>query len=461
MSSRVTPELLARYDRPGPRYTSYPTAVEFHEGVTAEDYERCLAEAGKATEEPFSIYVHLPFCDHRCLFCGCHVIVSPHKEKASPYLDLLAREIEMLAARLPERRRFSQLHLGGGTPTYFRPEQLAGFLEHLLQHFQPAANAELAVEVDPRVTSREHLDTLADFGFNRMSMGVQDFSPEVQEAIERIQSVEQTRDLMEHARRRGYRGTNVDLIYGLPHQTVERFGNTLDAVVDLAPDRVAVYSFAFVPWMRAHMKKIGDEDLPGTEAKYALMSLARDRFLDAGYEAIGMDHFARPEDELARARREGRLRRNFQGYTVLPAAEVLGLGISAIGDVGGGYFQNAKKLSDYQQAVSAGRLPVERGVLRTQDDDVRREVIHELMCNFSVDIPRIESRYGLDFADTFREDLHRLGAYAEEGMVAIEPEVIRATGLGEAFIRNLAMCFDRYWREKHENEDRPVFSRTV
>ncbi len=457
----VTVELLQKYDRPGPRYTSYPTAVEFAETVGADVYEEKLAAADALGDAPLSVYVHLPFCEHRCLFCGCHVIISPDKQRVSQYMDLLVKEIELVAARLPRRRKISQLHLGGGTPTYHRPDQLAWLMEHLFRHFTPLPGAELAVEVDPRVTTTEHLDVLASFGFNRVSMGVQDFTPKVQEAIERVQSVEQTRTLVEHARAKGYTGTNIDLIYGLPEQTVAGFEATIDEVIRMGVDRTAVYSFAFVPWIRGHQKKLEPEDLPPAELKATLFAVAREKFLSAGYEPIGMDHFALPDDELARAKREHRLRRNFQGYTVIPAEDVLGFGISAIGDMRDAYVQNLKKLSQYEHVIREGRLPVERGIVRTPDDDVRRHVIHELMCNFRIDVPEVERRYGLEFATYFAEDLRRLQEHVATGMVTVTPERIQASPTGELFIRNLAMCFDKYWREKHEGADKPIFSRTV
>ena len=457
----ITADLLARYDRPGPRYTSYPTAVEFADGFTTADYETRLAAADALGDAPLSLYVHLPFCEERCLFCGCHVIVTKHREMAAPYLEMLKRETALLASRLPHRRRIAQLHLGGGTPTYYTPAQLTDLLTPLLREFRPMPGAELALEADPRVTTAAHVDALADLGFNRISLGVQDLTPEVQRAVNRVQSLEQTAALVEHARRRGFRGINVDLIYGLPLQTPESFERTVDAVIALGVDRTAVYSFAFVPWVRGNQKKLDDDQLPTPETKIALFALARERFLRAGYDAIGMDHFARPDDELARARREGRLRRNFQGYTVIPGDDVLGLGISAIGDVRGAYVQNEKKLSTYEEAVRAGVLPVARGVARTADDDIRRTVIHELMCNFRVDMVAIERAYGIDFHDYFVADLGELERHAREDMVRVSDRMIEATAVGELFVRNLAMCFDRYQRERHANAERPVFSRTV
>jgi len=453
--------LLARHDRPGPRYTSYPTAVEFHEGVRADAYAERLAAANAVPDGLLSAYLHLPFCEHRCLFCGCHVIISPHKEKTAHYLDLLEREIDLVAERLPDRRRVSQVHLGGGTPTYQSPAELDRLMGFFLERFRRTADAELAVEVDPRVTSVEHLDALARHGFNRVSFGVQDFTPDVQEAVERVQTVEETQELVEHARGLGFRGINVDLIYGLPKQTEAGFRRSVDTVIELGADRAAVYAFAFVPWIRGHMTRLAEEDFPDRDERFRLFALARERFLAAGYEPIGMDHFARPDDELAVARREGRLRRNFQGYAVVPGDDVVGFGISAIGDVRGAYVQNEKKLSRYEEDVRAGRLPVERGVLRSADDELRRDVIHELMCNLVIDVPSVEVRHGVRFAEAFAEDLRRLRPFEAEGMVEVRPATIRATPLGALFLRNLAMCFDRYWREKHEGGDTPIFSRTV
>lgn len=457
----ATAELLARFDQPGPRYTSYPTAVEFDETVGREDYEQRLALADQAGDEPLSVYVHLPFCEERCLFCGCHVIISPDKAKATPYLQLLEREVELVAERLPNRRKVSQLHLGGGTPTYHSAAELDRLLGVFLDHFEPVEGAELAVECDPRVTSEEQIDVLAARGFNRISFGVQDFTPKVQEAINRVQSEEETLRLLERARSHGFRGINVDLIYGLPHQTLETFEQTVERVIEFGADRVAVYSFAFVPWIRGHMKNLAETDFPGREDKFALFAMARERFLAAGYEPIGMDHFARPDDELARARREHRLRRNFQGYAVIPADDVIGLGISAIGDVRGAYVQNAKKLSDYREEIEAGRLPAQRGVALVGEDAMRRELIHELMCNFQVEKASIANKYGVEFDTSFAEDLRRLEPLVESGLAEVTDEVVSATPRGELFIRNLAMCFDTYWREKHEGGDRPTFSRTV
>lgn len=461
IAREVTTDLLRSHDREGPRYTSYPTAVDFHDGVNADVYDGLLAEADEVADEALSMYMHLPFCEERCLFCGCHVIVMPHRERAEPYLDLLRREIDLVARHLPRRRKVSQLHLGGGTPTFFRPDELDGLLAFWRERFVPQPGAEMAVEVDPRVTSPEHLDALAAHGFNRVSMGVQDFTPEVQRAIGRVQSPEQTHALVDHARRAGYAGINVDLIYGLPHQRPETFEQAVDKVIAMGVDRAAVYSFAYLPWMKLHHKRLDEPALPTSEGKFALFAIARERFLAAGYEPIGMDHFAKPDDELARARRAHRLRRNFQGYTVIPAPDVIGLGVSGIGDVRGAYVQNEKKLAPYADSLQAGRLPVMRGLVRTHDDQIRNVVIHEIMCNGRVAYEPIEARFGIRFEEYFAEDLRRLRAPENDSLVRVGTDSIEATPIGELFLRNVAICFDRKWREKHELSDRPVFSRTI
>ncbi len=452
--------LIGQFDRPGPRYTSYPTALDFHDGVTPDEYKVHLREAAKRPEDPLSIYIHLPFCEERCLFCGCHVIISPDKAKASPYLDLLDREIDLIMPELGERKKVSQLHLGGGTPTYQTPEQLDRLMVKLEENFEFIEGCEKAVEVDPRVTTREHLAVLAKHGFNRISLGVQDLTPEVQEAIHRVQSEELTGNLVKIARELGFSGVNVDLIYGLPHQTVETFEKTVQAVIDMGCDRAAVYSFAYVPWVRGHQKMMEAAALPEPEEKAALFGAVREVFMAAGFEPIGMDHFALPTDELAKARVAGKLRRNFQGYAVIPATDVIGLGISAIGDVGGLYVQNAKKLTTYRAAIEAGELSAERGVLREGDDELRRAVIHDLMCNFKIDVEEHEKRFGINFMEYFAPDLKLLEPLVEEGLAVIEHNRVEATPIGELFVRNLAICFDRRIREGKESTG-PSFSQTV
>jgi oxygen-independent coproporphyrinogen-3 oxidase len=457
----VSEELLKRFDKPGPRYTSYPTAVEFHPGVGATDYRDKLAEANAAgADAPLSLYMHLPFCEHRCLFCGCHVVITKKEAVAARYLEYLKREIDLVAEQLPDRRSVVQLQWGGGTPTYFTPAQLRDLFEHTTRHFRMAPGAEIAVEVDPRVTTREHLEELAALGFNRLSLGVQDLTPEVQEAITRNQSVEQTRVLMESAREVGFtEGINVDLIYGLPRQQLDTFEQSLRQVIELRPERVAVYSFAYVPWIRGHQKKIDKATLPSPDLKSKLYLTAMERFLEAGYEPIGMDHFALPDDELARAARERRLHRNFMGYTVQPASDMLAFGVSGIGDVQSGYFQNEKKLSTYYAALDAGELPAGRGYLLDDDDCVRRYVITQLMCNFRVEKSEVRNRFGVDFDSYFEGALPRLAEPLEAGFVQFSNGAVTVPPAGRLFVRNVCMAFDRYLVDKVQ--EKPVFSRTV
>lgn len=458
---RITVDLLRKYDRPGPRYTSYPTAVEFKESFGPEDYAARL-DAADAVEGPLSLYAHLPFCEHRCTFCGCHVVITRDPEVVAKYLGYLHREIDLLAARLPHRRHVSQYHWGGGTPTHLTPAEMEALHRKMTEHFVVEPDAEVAIEVDPRVTTVEQLDLLRSLGFNRLSMGVQDFDPEVQAAVDRNQTEAQTREMYELGRAKGFASINVDLIYGLPLQTREKFGGTVDKVIAMRPDRIALYSYAHVPWIRAQQKWIDPKDLPSPEDKLALFVDARDRFLAAGYVEIGMDHFALPGDELAEARARRRLHRNFMGYTVKMGSDMVAVGISGIGDVRGAFAQNEKKLSRYYEVLETGRFPVERGYALDRDDLIRREAIGRLMCNLWLDTTAIERRFGIVFADYFAAelaDLSRADGPVEHGFVAIAPDHIEVTGLGRFFVRNVAMIFDRYLRNK--SGDKPVFSRTV
>jgi oxygen-independent coproporphyrinogen III oxidase len=461
--TRVTAELLdllRRYDRPGPRYTSYPTAVEFHEGVDGAAYESKLAEADAVPDEPLSLYFHLPFCRERCTFCGCSVVVTRKPEVVGRYLDYLRTEIKTVAARLPHRRAVNQIHWGGGTPTHLDSAGMRALWEEINRHFTLVPGAEVAIEVDPRVTTHEQVDTLRALGFNRLSMGVQDFTLEVQEAIGRHQGVAETLDLFRYSRAAGFPSINVDLVYGLPRQEPESFRRNLEQLIAQSPDRVAVYSFAFVPWVKANQRRLDPAAFPSPQMKFELFLEALEAFAAAGYAQIGMDHFALPTDELAVAQREGRLHRNFMGYTVMPAADQLGFGITAIGDLRGAFVQNRKKLVGYYEALDAGRLPVERGYLLDNDDQIRRQVILRLMCNFSLDTAEVESRFGIRFADYFAAELEELQVPQESGFVRVTPGRIEVTERGRLFIRNIGMIFDRYLRTKRAG-DTPVFSRTV
>ena len=454
-------DLLRRYDRPGPRYTSYPTAVEFRESYGEAEYLRHLAEAAAAgPDEPLSLYFHLPFCRERCAFCGCHVVISRKEEVPARYLDLLKKEIGLVAERLGGRRKVNQLHWGGGTPTFHSPQEIRELWSAIESSFDLVEGAEAAIETDPRVTVREQLALLRELGFNRISMGVQDLTPEVQAAIGRNQGLKETAAQFRACREIGFPSINIDLVYGLPLQTVETFRESLREVVSLLPDRAAVYSFAHVPWIRPNQRRIDPSTLPDAETKLRLFLEARAAFLAAGYRQIGMDHFALPGDELAVAQAEARLHRNFMGYTVMPATDQIGFGISAIGDVRGSFAQNVKKLSTYRTALDADSLPIERGYVLDRDDTIRRAVILGLICNFRVDTASIEARFGIRFGETFARELEELEEPRRHGFVDLAGGRIEVTESGSLFVRNLCMIFDRHLREK-QSGDRPVFSRTV
>ena len=453
--------LLRQYDRPGPRYTSYPTAVEFNDTIDDAAYRGRLEAAASAEGEPLSLYTHLPFCEERCSYCGCMVIITRKREVAVRYLAYLEREIAMLAERLGSRRRVVQHHWGGGTPTYLSPEQMQRLHDAVSRHFDFDPDAEKAIEIDPRVTTHEQLDLLRALGFNRLSMGVQDFTPGVQKAIHRHQTERQTREIYDYARSIGFDSINVDLIYGLPLQELGTFRRTLASVVDLRPDRIAVYSYAHVPWLRPNQKQIDATTLPDAGLKFELFGAAIEAFMAGGYAAIGMDHFALPGDELAQAAAERRLHRNFMGYTTRPAPDMLGTGVSAIGDVRGAFAQNLKKLPAYYAAIDAGRFPIERGYALSADDLIRRQVISELMCNFHVDRGSIERRFGIDFDRYFEPELRELSEApgpVADGFLNIGREALDVTARGRLFVRNICMTFDKYLPA---HAGRPVFSRTI
>jgi len=453
--------LIRRYDRPGPRYTSYPTAVEFHAGFGVADYEARRAAAAAVPDEPLSLYLHVPFCEARCAYCGCAVVATTKRHAAVTYLEYLSREIAMLSAALGARRRVVQYHWGGGTPTYLTPAQIAGLDGLVRRHFDIAPDAEQAIEIDPRVTTREQITLLRRLGFNRLSFGVQDFSETVQHAIRRHQSEAETRALYWFAREAGFASINVDLVYGLPRQTVPAFQRTLHTIVDMGPDRVAVYSYAHVPWLRPNQKAIDPLDLPDADTKRALLGTAIDTFTAAGYDPIGMDHFALPGDDLAVAARERRLHRNFMGYTTRPAADSVAVGVSAIGDVRGAFAQNHKTLARYYQALDAGRFPVERGYALTGDDLVRRHVIAELMCNFHLDLADLRARFGVTPSEYFATELDALSAPdgpVADGLLDIGADALTVTPRGRLFVRNICMAFDRYLGA---HQGRPVFSQTI
>ncbi|MFY2557391.1 oxygen-independent coproporphyrinogen III oxidase [Corallococcus terminator] len=448
---RPTPELLSRYDVSGPRYTSYPTAPEWRRDFGPEALAERLSSAGtRDSAEPLSLYVHLPFCHSLCWYCGCNVVISKDSRAADRYLDHLVMELDLVTERLGARRSLSQIHWGGGTPTFLTEAQLERLWTELTRRFVPLPDAEVAIEVHPSVTTEGQLTLLRRLGFNRLSMGLQDFDPRVQEVTNRLQSPERTRALLEHARALGFTGVNFDLIYGLPHQQPETWARTLETVLEMRPDRLAVYSFAFMPEVLKHQRRMPAEALPTTQVKLELFRSACAAFVGAGYRAIGMDHFAVPEDELSRALSERRLGRNFQGYTVKAASDVVALGSTGISDVAGAYAQNVRALPAYYERVSQGRLATERGLLLTEDDRRRRAVITQLMCNAWVDL-------GDDGVRDFAPELERLRRFEEDGLVVRSDTQLELTALGRLFVRNVAMVFDAHLARA----EKPRFSRTV
>ena len=455
---RVGEELLARYNRPGPRYTSYPTAPVWNDSFGADDLERVHEEAERA-RSPVSLYMHIPFCESLCLFCACSVIIQKDKRVAPPYLSVLKQEMERVSRSVSKQREVVQFHWGGGTPTYLTPEQIEDLFGAVRARFTFAADAEIGIEVDPRVTSREHLETLRRLGFNRLSMGIQDFHAEVQKAIHRIQPFELTRDLLFAARELGFDSINVDLIYGLPYQTPERFAHTVDQILQLAPDRVALFSYAHVPWLKKQQGSFAAH-LPEGMQKFEIFRAGLLKFLEAGYLYIGMDHFAKPEDELAISQQKRTLHRNFQGYTTKAGADLYGMGVTAISGIQNAYAQNHRELAAWEKAVGARGIATMRGYRLSEDDRLRRAVINRLLCHTVVVKEEIAREFGVDFDHYFADELARLEASREDGLVLLEPGEIRTTWLGRIFIRNLAMVFDPYL-EKQQLAATPLFSKTL
>lgn len=456
----ITPELLARFDRPGPRYTSYPTAPQFQPDFSTSDYRVALGRAAARSAEPLSLYVHIPFCQERCTYCGCNVVIARRRGIEDSYLAAVEAELALLADALGQRRQVAQLHWGGGTPTFLTPTQCHRLHAAFTRHFQLLPGAEVAVEVDPCVTTDHHLTTLRELGFNRISMGLQDLDATVQAAVRRVQPLELTRHQVQLARRLGFASVNLDLIYGLPHQTPDGFAHTVKQVIThLAPDRVAVFSYAHVPWLKPHQRALEALRLPRGWEKFLIFRAAAEEFLQAGYTFIGMDHFARPEDELARALETGTLHRNFMGYTLQPGSDLLGVGVTSIGDVAGCYVQNDKHLARFSRAVLAGDFAVERGRRRTAEDELRGAVIRQLICTFTLSFDWLGERFGVDAHAVFAEELSELQRnFVADGLVAVEAGGVRVLPRGRLFIRNICMVFDTYLRA---GTGPAVYSRTV
>ncbi|PUE30121.1 oxygen-independent coproporphyrinogen III oxidase [Limnohabitans sp. JirII-29] len=443
----MSPDLLRRYDVAGPRYTSYPTADRFVEAFGESDYLQALQQRreGVAVKAyPLSLYIHIPFCEALCYYCACNKIITKHHERGAEYLRYLEREVALNVAHLGAGQTVSQLHLGGGSPTFLSDDELRALMAMLRRNFEFAPGGEYSIEVDPRTVTAERLNTLALLGFNRLSFGVQDFDPDVQKAVHRIQPAQQVFDLVAASRALGFDSVNIDLIYGLPMQTPETFERTLAQVVDLRPDRIALYGYAHLPERFKPQRRIHSQDLPPASAKLVMLSSALRVLMGAGYVYVGMDHFALPNDALAVAKRQGRLHRNFQGYSTQPDCDLIALGVSAIGHVGATFSQNVKTLEAYYDLLDQGRLPVERGLALSRDDLVRRTIIMALMCQGHVLFESVEVAHLLDFKKYFATELQTLADMQAQGLVTLDGNGIQVTELGWFFVRGVAMVFDKY-----------------
>ena len=457
----ITEELIRRYDVTGPRYTSYPTADRFVEAFGESDYllalqQRRVGSVGRAL--PLSLYVHIPFCESLCYYCACNKIITRHPERAEEYLRYLAREVELHVAHCGKGQAVSQLHLGGGTPTFLTDDGLRALMAMIGANFQLTEGGEYSIEVDPRTVDEARLAVLAQLGFNRLSFGVQDFDPEVQKAVHRVQPAEKVFALMQSARQLGFTSINADLIYGLPRQTPQSFERTLEQIVQLRPDRIALYAYAHLPERFKSQRRIINVELPQAGAKVAMLTRSIEVLMQAGYVYIGMDHFALPDDALAVAKRQGRLHRNFQGYSTQPDCDLIGLGVSAIGRVGATYSQNAKTLEEYYDFIDQGRLPVVRGLALSRDDLVRRTVIMALMCQGEVLFEPVDQAWLIDFRQYFAAELEQLREMQGQGLVRVNDEGIEVTALGWFFVRGVAMVFDRYLQA---DRNRARFSRII
>jgi oxygen-independent coproporphyrinogen-3 oxidase len=452
-------ELIKKYDKPGPRYTSYPTAPHFNESFTHENYLDEIIKTNQGQDLPdLSLYFHLPFCDTLCYFCGCNMIVTRNRIRIKKYIDDLKREIDLITDHISHDRKATQLHWGGGTPTHLNPDEIADLSSYIHDRFAVNTDAEAGCEIDPRELTKAHLAALRDGGFNRISMGIQDFNPDVQKAVNRIQPEALTRQTVVWVRELGFHSINLDLIYGLPFQSVKTFEKTIDTVIDIDPDRIALFNFAYVPWMKKHQKAIRPEDLPVTEEKLNIFKMSTEKLTRAGYVFIGMDHFAKPDDELTLALEKKILYRNFQGYSTHAGADLYAMGITSISQFGRIYAQNIKKEKKYHAALEQGILPTARGYYLNEDDLLRRHVIIKLMCDFELDFTSIENEFDINFKTYFSRSLERLDDMIADNLLSVENKMLRITKMGRFLIRNIAMNFDGYIERK---EDHARYSRTV
>ncbi len=444
---------LSKFSRHAPRYTSYPTAVEFKD-LTPDDIIPFLKG-----DKPISLYFHLPFCKSACYFCGCNVVYTSKADKRKKYIDYLKKELDILSKYLNTNRIVRQLHFGGGTPTFFTPDELEEIYSLIYSHFKNFENdAEISVEIDPRFFSKEHMDVMRKYGVNRISFGVQDFNDETQKAVNRIQPFDLTKEAVDIARKSGIDSINIDLIYGLPFQTLDTFKNTLNLVKELDPDRVAVFNYAHVPWMKKGMRKIDETTLPSPEEKLKIFKYVIDFFENNGYKMVGMDHFAKPDDELFKAIEKGELHRNFQGYTTKGGADLIGIGLTSISETDDAYFQNYKDLKNYERAIDEGKLPIFRGVILNEEDKIRKYIIMEMMANFSFDIKRFENKFSIDFKEKFKNELEELQEFVDENLVEISDDKIKVNKTGSLLIRNIVLPFDEYFKKMANQK---VFSKSI
>ena len=449
---------FTKYSKPGPRYTSYPTALEFKDDFKYDAYIKKLES--QESKRPLSLYFHLPFCKNACYFCGCNVVFTSKEDKMVRYIDYLKRELKILSQHLDMKRNVIQMHFGGGTPTFFSASQLDEIISEIKSYFPNfVEDAEISCEIDPRHINEAQMQVMASHGFNRVSFGIQDFNEKVQVAVHRLQPYDVTKDAMDLARKYNMHSVNVDLIYGLPFQTLETFKETLSLALTLNPDRFAVFNYAHVPWLKKTMRKIDETTLPRPDEKLQIMQYTIDFLTKNGYKMIGMDHFAKPEDELFKAIEKGELHRNFQGYTTKGGADLIGVGLTSIGEGVDYYAQNFKDMPSYESAIDAGKLPFERGVLLNEDDMIRQYVIMELMSNFKLDIKRFEKLYNINFKEYFADAIEALEPFVEEGLITIDDEKIECSETGTLLIRNIAMPFDAYMK-KHASSSK-TFSKTV
>jgi oxygen-independent coproporphyrinogen III oxidase len=453
-------QVLKRFNRPGPRYTSYPTAPVFTSEFSASEFrDEIIATNASGEAAPLSLYFHFPFCAKLCYFCGCNMRVTHDRSLVRKYLEHLKKEIDMISGMIAPGRSAIQMHWGGGTPTHLEPDEIREIGGYIRQRFEFAPEIEASVEIDPRNLTEEHVEALSEVGFRRTSFGVQDFDPRVQEAINRVQSEEITRDTFRWAQERGFESINLDLIYGLPFQTVNSFADTVDKVIDISPSRIAVFNYAHVPWLKKHQTVMPVEAMPPPDERLAILEMTILKLVAAGYEYIGMDHFAKPTDELAIAQKSGTLYRNFQGYSTHSGADVYALGLSSISQFENIYAQNVKNLGSYYDRISAGQPATHVGYRMTADDHIRKDTIMTLMCNLEIDKRRISEKFNIEFDEYFGVDVPKLEPFILEGMVEDGPEKIKVSGSGILIIRNIAMCFDAYLEKMMK--EKPVFSKTV